>query len=250
MPQQNKEFGFIVATVNRTEKPQTLIYQGLHQCYSDSGVWDVQLPSERRCGEIAIERLLNGGRGHYSPLEHPQISFNCVGFPHSVVQQATRHRIGIAFSVQSFRYTGSKIYEAGEVWVAHTETTPLITDVFYLRPPGEYSSRRGKYQYTKSQYAKDMELAKLSARNYNDGIDNGMSYEHCRGNIPFDYRQNFLVSFNLRSLMHFLDMRAKADAQLEILMLAEMMFEEAKLWSPQIMQWYEDNRFRKGKLAP
>lgn len=251
MTQTNEKLRFTVEVLSSTNNPQSLIYMALHQCYSEDAVFDsTQNLSERKCGEIAVERLLTGDRGHFSPLEHPSISFNCIGFPHSVVQQITRHRVGIAFSVQSFRYTGNRVYEAGKVWAAQTSDTPSIEDVFYFRPPGEYASRNGKYTYTQGNYLKDIEVARICARNYNDGIDNGLSFEHCRGNIPFDYRQNFVVSFNLRSLMHLLDMRGKADAQYEIQTLAEMLFEEAKLWCPEIMGWYEEKRWRKGKLAP
>jgi thymidylate synthase ThyX len=37
--------------------------------------------------------------------------------------------------------------------------------------------------------------------------------DHARGILPFDYRQHFVVSFSLRAFLHFLDLRAKLDAE-------------------------------------
>ncbi len=59
-----------------------------------------------------------------------------------------------------------------------------------------------------------------------------------------------MVSFNLRSLFHFLDLRGKKDAQLEIQALAELLFEESLLWCPELTRWYGEKRWKKAKLAP
>ncbi|MEO0844696.1 MAG: FAD-dependent thymidylate synthase, partial [Cyanobacteria bacterium J06643_5] len=80
--------------------------------------------------------------------------------------------------------------------------------------------------------------------------DNGISEEHIRGKMPFDYRQHFIVSLNLRSLMHFLDMRNKKDAQLEIQKLCELMLIHFENWVPDIAKWYKSHRLGKARLAP
>ena len=77
-----------------------------------------------------------------------------------------------------------------------------------------------------------------------------MAEEHARGLIPYCIRQHFVVSFNARSLMHFMDLRAKADAQLEIRQLSAMLFAEFKDWVPQIAEYYETKRLGKALLAP
>jgi thymidylate synthase (FAD) len=77
-----------------------------------------------------------------------------------------------------------------------------------------------------------------------------MSEEHARGLIPFDFRQHFVMSCNLRSLLHFLDLRFKKDAQLEIQKLSEMMWAHTQDWVPEISAWYEKNRLGKARLAP
>ena len=93
---------FRVEVISKTPNPQQVIYAALHQDYSDKFVCDDRenWPSEENCGEVVVKRLLAGDRGHYGPLEHPQIVFNCGYFPHSVMQQARTHRVGISFDVQ------------------------------------------------------------------------------------------------------------------------------------------------------
>ena len=254
--QLETEINFQVYALAKTPLPQTLVYQALHQDYSSSPVHNQRSPTETECGNIAVKRLLNGDKGHHGPLEHPTITFNCVNFPHSVVQQARTHRIA-TFDVQSFRYTeeiqnlGLFIFTQLEAGQSQDKYFSEIERLFYLRPVGEYASRSGRnFTYTKELRAKDLDLIACSAMNYSTNLQSGMPAEQARGIVPFDYRQHFLVTFNLRSLMHFLDLRGKADAQWEIQQLAEMMLLEGKQWCPEIMGWYEEKRWRKGKLAP
>jgi thymidylate synthase (FAD) len=218
----------------------------MHQDYSEGFVADQidHWPDERRAGEICIKRLLAGERGHYGPLEHAQIVFNAGWFPHSVMQQARTHRVGVSFDVQSMRYTGDRICRA-----ARGELD--LEEVFYLRPVGTYSDRKGKkYTYTEHQRNKDLVLCKEAASRYEELILGGFAEEHARGILPFDYRQHFVVSFTMRALMHFLDLRSKLDAQEEIRNLCDLMFAEFKEWAPEIAQWYETNRLHRAKLAP
>lgn len=216
----------------------------MHQDYSDSFVFDEETPSETRCGKIAVERLLKGDRGHYGCLEHPYISFNCGWFPHSVMQQARTHRVGITFDVQSFRYTSKQFFDV-------LEGKKDIEDVFYLRPIGRYHDRNGKkYDYDLERRLKDLVYCRQALERYVSDIKYGISEEHARGKLPFDYRQHFVVTFNLRSLFHFIDLRHKKDAQLEIQKLCELMFDHVNEWTPEIAIWYETNRLSKAKLAP
>ncbi len=236
---------FRVAVLAQTPLPQTVIYAAMHQDYSEGWVWEERdrFPDEQKCGEVVVKRLLAGERGHYGPLEHPQIVFNVGYFPHSVMQQARTHRIA-SFDVQSMRYTGQRIVKAamGEV--------PL-EEVFYLRPVGDYYDRFGKkYQYSEVQRQQDLEWCKAAAERYQLNLEQGMSEEHGRGILPFDYRQHFVMSLNTRSLMHFLDLRAKKDAQLEIQKLCDLIWPHFQAWVPEIAHWYENTRLGKARLSP
>ncbi len=237
---------FRVELLAATPSPQLCVYAAMHQDYSEGFVAAERAawPDEATAGEICVKRLLAGERGHYGPLEHAQIVLNVGWFPHSVMQQARTHRVGVSFDVQSMRYTGDRITKAasGEL---------DLEEVFYLRPLGNYSDRQGKkYAYSTEQRAIDLDLCRRAAERYAELLAAGFAEEHARGILPFDYRQHFVVSFTLRALLHFLDLRAKRDAQQEIRALCDLIWPHLQLWAPQVAEWYELSRLHKARLAP
>jgi thymidylate synthase (FAD) len=237
---------FRVEVITKTPNPQQVIYAAMHQDYTDGFVYDERdsFPSEDKCGEVIVKHLLAGERGHFGPLEHPQIVFNCGFFPHSVMQQARTHRVGVSFDVQSFRYTGNQFIQVAE-------GQKNLEEVFYLRPVGYYADRQGKkYYYSPEQREVDLQWCQEAAIRYKADFEAGMSEEHIRGKMPFDYRQHFIVSFNLRSLLHFLDLRNKKDAQLEIQKLCELMWVHFEDWVPAVAEWYKIHRLGKARLSP
>lgn len=236
---------FRVEVIRKIPNPQQLIYGAMHQDYCEDFVIDSRdsWPSETKSGEIVVKRLLAGDRGHYGPLEHPSIVFNCGYFPHSVIQQVRTHRL-LSFDVQSNRYTGNRIVDAA---AGKRE----IEEVFYLRPVGSYSDRQGKrYQYTQEQRDRDLAWCLEAARRYQQLLKEGAVEEHARGIIPFDVRQHWVMSLNVRSLMHLLDMRWKKDAQLECQKLCDLIWPHFQEWVPEIATWYLEIRAKKGKLSP
>jgi len=237
---------FRVDLIAATPNPQQCVYAGMHQDYSEGFVAAdfANWPEESKAGEICVKRLLAGERGHYGPLEHAQIVLNVGWFPHSVMQQARTHRVGVSFDVQSMRYTGDRICKA-----ANDELE--LEEVFYLRPVGSYSDRQGKkYAYTEEQRYIDLELCRAAAARYRDLLAAGFAEEHARGILPFDYRQHFVVSFTLRAFLHFLDLRAKLDAQQEIRELCDLMWPHLQTWVPEFADWYQKSRLHKARLAP
>jgi thymidylate synthase (FAD) len=237
---------FTVEVISQTPNPQQTIYAAMHQDYAEEFVahgrdtW----PSEDRSGKLIINNLLKGGRGHYGPLEHPQMVLNVGWFPHSTMQQIRTHRVGISFDVQSFRYTGQRIIDV-------VDGKRDIEEVFYLRPLGFYTDRQGKkYEYTAAQRQQDLAWCLEASRRYQQKIEFGFAEEHARGLIPFDIRQHWVMSANVRSLMHLLDLRWKADAQLEAQKMCEAIWPHFQAWVPAIAAWYEENRLKKARLAP
>ena len=237
---------FRVEVISQTPFPQETIYGALHQDYAEHFVMDGRhlWPDESKCGDIAINRLLKGGKGHFGALEHAQIVFNCGWFPHSTMQQIRTHRVGVSFDVQSFRYTGSRILDV----IAGTRD---VEEVFYLRPEGEYTDRKGKkYDYTHENRQSDIAWCVQACWRYHERINHGCSEEHARGLIPFDVRQHWVMSANVRSLMHLLDLRWKADAQLEAQQLCDLIWPPFQAWVPELAAWYERNRAKRARLAP
>jgi len=237
---------FRVDLISATPNPQQTIYAAMHQDYAEEYVVDRRShwPDETAAGNLCVKRLLAGERGHYGPLEHAQIVLNAGYFPHSVMQQARTHRVGVSFDVQSMRYTGQRICD-----VAANGLDP--EQVFYLRPVGHYTNRQGKkYYYSTNQRATDLKLCIAAAHRYKELLDAGYAEEHARGILPFDYRQHFVVSFTLRAALHFMDLRAKLDAQDEIRQLCDLMWPHIVNWTPEIAGWYEKTRLHKARLAP
>jgi len=237
---------FKVEVIAQTPNPQQVIYAAMHQDYAEAFVWDERdhWPDEHQCGEIIVRNLLSANRGHYGPLEHPQITLNCGWFPHSTMQQMRTHRVGVSFDVQSGRYTGIRVMD-----VAAGKRS--VEEVFYLRPTGYYSDRQGKrYTYTEEQRQEDLAWCLQACKHYQQRIHQGFSEEHARGLIPFDVRQHWILSANTRSLMHLLDLRWKLDAQLEAQKLCELIWPHFQAWVPAIADWYETNRMKKARLAP
>ena len=236
---------FRVETIVATPRPNRAIYVAMHQDYcEDFAIDDVPQLSDEEFGEIIVKRLLKGERGHYGCLEHVQIALNCGWFPHSVMQQARTHRTGISFDVQSGRYTGKRVVQV-------VEGTRDVEEVFYLRPVGTYTDRNGaKYEYSEDKRKIDRIMCIDSAGRYMLSLREGLSEEHARDQLPYCLRQHFVVSFNLRSALHFMDLRAKLDAQLEIRQMCELVWPRIVEWAPEVAAWYEKARMHKARLAP
>jgi thymidylate synthase (FAD) len=264
---------FKVSVLSASPNPQKAAFADAHQCYSENAVADeffgskeatphitwTRFPdndiwhdpfskdggiglSEKVAGERLIKHCLK--QKHWGVIESPSIHFAVAGFPHVVMQQARTHRIGIHFGVQSFRYTSKNI-------LAVTNGTKTVEEVFYTRPVGNYVDRQGKkYEYTDLQRQNDLNFFSDVCSFYSLKIASGMSEEHARGIIPYDVRQNFTVSFNIRSLFHFLDMRTPLDAQLEIRQLCDLMWPHVETWIPELAAFYYEKRWSKNNLAP
>ena len=234
-----------VVMLRQTQLPQTLVWQAGKNDYSEEPIHTKFPPNEKECGKWVIEQLLANDRGHWGPLEHPAITLDCVGFVHNVMVQARTHRVGITFDVQSQRYTGRRVLK-----VAKGELRPQ--EVFYVRPEGLYLDRKGhKYEWTQKDYERELKLCVEASERYTDLFENrGMAEEHLRDYLQQNIRQNFVVTFSLRAALHFLDLRAKLDAQVEIQALCEGMVPIIKEWVPEIFSYYEEKRLHKARLSP
>ena len=214
--------------------PQRAAYVALHTDYSETYSPTTDLP-EDRCGQIVVERLLKGNRGHYGPLEHPSLTVAICADHNTIVQMRT-HRIGMSFDVQSMRYTGDRI-----VRVARRELQP--EDVFYIRPAGTYQDRQGdRYTWSEDDVEESLAMALSSSIDYARLRDRGVSEEQARQVLITSYYQNAVVTGNLRSWLHMLDVRLKHDAQYEIRALMELIATEVQRWAPEVYDWWASHR--------
>lgn len=233
---------FQVERVAATECPQQLVYIALHNDYSEDFVASTSLP-EDYCGEVAVKRLLQGGKGHWGPLEHPQLTL-AMRADHNTIMQLRTHRVGISFDVQSMRYSGQRVEQVA------TGETP-VEDVFYVRPAGKYRDRQGDpYEWSDDDVEESLAVSLSSAIDYRRLRERGVSEEHARGALTTNYYQNAIVSGNLRAWLHLLDVRLKADAQDEARWLMDLVAGQVQRWVPEIYGWYSEHRRGKALLAP
>lgn len=226
--------------------------------------------TEAEAGERLAGQILKPG--HFGVLEHFGFVFECCGYPHSVISQARTHRVSFSFDVQSQRYTGDRVLALAEQYYSlsdreeeeveyhnftfneNTQTfLKSLEDLFYTRPPGYYTDRKGvRYEVTSFDYYETLCKDLLTtALNYDRRRTvKGQSEEAARGVLGQDVRQGWFMSTNIRGLLHFLDLRYKKDAQLEIRDLAHRLFAILQTITPEICLWYEKNRLSKNKIAP
>jgi len=143
---------------------------------------------------------------HGSPFEHTLITFR-VTAPLFVVQEMLRHRIGVSFNQQSGRFTEFK----PEFY------TPKV---FRQQATKNKQSSEGEVKYaglTRNVY----QMANLAAyESYQSLLRLGVCREQARGVLPHCTYTSLYITFNVRSLMHFLDLRLSPDAQWEIMQYA------------------------------
>ena len=262
-----EDHNFHVEILAKTQRPNLLCYLAMHQDYSEGAVVDefskLSELTEEVLGERIVRRCIK--YRHWGILEHPSITLNVIGFPHSVMVQARTHRVGVSFDCQSQRYTGERVLKLAKLFNTNNHALePTITldniercqteveKVFYFRPVGKYRDREGnQYEYSEEQRRNDMVTTAAIALDFNNRIiKSGFAPEHARDLLSQNIRQNFVVTFNARSLLHFCDLRYPADAQLEIRTLADKLFTQFQTWMPEVAQWYSKNRLGKNKLAP
>ena len=245
---------FQVTVLNATPDPERVMYQAMHQDYSSEYISPASsLPDNY--GEVVVRRLIEGNRGHYGPLEHPQITLGVGYFPHTVMQQARTHRVGVSFDVQSFRYTGAQVADLGQaLQQGVADETAAIDELFYIPQTirdGRAKTRQGMVPIAPEAMQIVLEQYRQQAIAYHRLVHEcGVPYEDARNVVGYGIRQHFVVSFNARSLMHFLDLRAKADAQGEIQQLCELMLPHFQQWCPHVAAWYVQNRWGKARLSP
>lgn len=199
------------------------------------------------------------------PVKIIAIEYKGLEPTYDLVMKAPHHNFvanGIVVH-NSFRYTGSRIYDLGVLCQSAFGRFDTLSDAlpdgfdteieecFYLRPVGHYTDRSGKrYEYTQKMRVADLVRCGEAAMHYTNQIEQGLSEEHARGLIPFDVRQHWVMSANARSLMHLLDLRSPANAQLECQQLCELILPHFQAWMPDVADWYIKNRWKKPRLAP
>lgn len=175
-----------------------------------------------------IRQLLR--REHYGPFEHAHIQFHVKGMSRVTMAQLTRHR-HMSFDIQSMRYVD---FEDADVAVPKS-----LTD------PGHFSRDEGQVEMSertrKRMLAVFERQVEQSVTAYNNMVEAGVPKEDARYILPLGAKVNVVFSGNLRTMLHVLNMRSRANAQWEIRDLCDKLGEHIDEWAPRTAEYFEEN---------
>ncbi len=231
--------------LGKTVNTQAVFMQAAHTDYSEKFIGDE--PSwftmgETEAGERAVKNALK--QGHWGLVEHSHITLAFGGFPHSVVQQLRTHR-HLSFDVQSLRYSGKRYmtwfnYLNDNGLDIHSDIShQMLERLFYCRPVGEYRNRDGSViNWTENDRYDWYWMLASYMYSLVKQYGGDLSHEMFRDGLPAGYRQNFVMSGNLRAMLHLVSIRGKADAQLECQQAIQMMTPILQDWCPEVVNFF------------
>lgn len=187
--------------VNLISKPENIlktVYTACKTCYSAKLPIEIynEAPDEEKMLSL-IKRVISSG--HYSTIEHIQLTFAISNVSRACTHQLVRHR-HMSFSQKSQRY----VKEKGEFdyIIPHTiKNNPVLKE---------------KFEHFIN------ETAKL----YQDFTENGIPAEDARSILPNAAASSLTASLNLRELIHLANLRLCTRAQLEIRQMVKAMCDE------------------------
>lgn len=167
---------------------------------------------------------------HYGPFEHPQLAITIKGMSRVTMAQITRHR-HMSFDIQSQRYVD---FDDADIAVPKS----LTDSEHFSREDGVLEVEPEVQEHFEKFYGEHCER---SVTLYNEMVKEGIPKEDARFCLPLGTKVNVYMSGNLRSFMHVLNMRGKADAQWEIRELTDLICEELDDWAPMTAEYFEQN---------
>ncbi len=187
--------------VNLISKPENIlktVYTACRTCYSAKlpiEVYD-EAPDEEKMLTL-IKRVISSG--HFSTIEHIQLSFAISNVSRACTHQLVRHR-HMSFSQKSQRY----VKEKGEF--------------DYIIP--------GSIKRNPALKAKFENFIKETSSLYQEFINEGIPAEDARSILPNATASSLVASLNLRELIHLANLRLCTRAQLEIRLMVKAMCNE------------------------
>lgn len=185
----------IVHLISKPDNMLKTIYTACRTCYSADEPFDIynDANDEEKMLKL-IERVISSG--HYSTIEHIQVSFAISNISRACTHQFVRHRHA-SFSQKSQRY----VKEKGQF--------------DYIIP-----ITISKNEDLKNKFTNFME--KIS-NFYAEFIDAGIPAEDARAILPNATSTSIIASLNLRELIHIANLRLCTRAQYEIRMMVKAM---------------------------
>ena len=184
--------------VNLISKPENMlktIYTACRTCYSaDTPINIYNSTDDEEKMLKLIERVISSG--HYSTIEHIQVSFAISNVSRACTHQLVRHR-HMSFSQKSQSY----VKEKGQF--------------DYIIPPTIEKNPEMKLKFENLM----SEISKV----YGELTDAGILAEDARAVLPNATSTSLVASLNLRELIHLANLRLCTRAQYEIRTMVKMM---------------------------
>lgn len=154
---------------------------------------------------------------HMGPFEHNSLTVS-ITCPVYIARQIMRHRT-FSYSEISRRYTGKNI--------------ELYQPEVYRKQSLD-NKQASEGVHTASDYWKiRVELHQQKALElYSDMVEEGVAKEQARGVLPQNLLTTFYMTGNLRNWAHFIDLRRHKDAQYEVTLLADAVYDILKARFP------------------
>lgn len=187
--------------VNLISKPQNLlrvVYTACRTCYSADYPVEIyeNTPDEEKMLKL-ISKVISSG--HYSTIEHIQVTYAVSNVSRACTHQLVRHR-HMSFSQKSQRYVKEK-------------------GLFDYLTPDSIAKNPELFEKYNDFMNKTAEL-------YGFFLENGIAAEDARYILPNAASSSMVASLNLRELIHLANLRLCTRAQKEIRILVKKMCEE------------------------
>ncbi|MFW9855218.1 MAG: FAD-dependent thymidylate synthase [Candidatus Thorarchaeota archaeon] len=191
----------------------------LIQYTSTKGIEEAMKTSRRRDHIDDIPQKLFSW-GHWSVLEHSSMTVKIRGISRACSHQLVRQRIGVTFTQESQRYFD-----------------PLNDPDWYIMPPKIAQDPELKQIFTK---AREEEAAEYRAYR-----DKGIDKEDARFCLSNACKTILTWTFNMSSLIWFLEQRLQRGAQWEIRTLAQKLYDlvmSLPEWAEYLEHWKPKSR--------
>ena len=188
----------VVHLISRPENMLKTVYTACRTCYSADSPYNIYQGSDDEEKMLKlIERVVSSG--HYSTIEHIQVTFAISNVSRACTHQLVRHR-HMSFSQKSQRY----VKEKGQF--------------DYLIPP-----TIEKDENLKAKFVEFMgEISKV----YTEFVEAGIPAEDARAVLPNACATSIVASLNLREMIHLANLRLCTRAQYEIRTMVKAMCDE------------------------
>jgi len=217
-------------------------------------------PMDETSAGQAVRRLCldRPNKKHFGPLEHVHLVYFAFGYPRYAITQLRTHR-HLSMDAQSFRFADDAILDAAEtinnriadVGLAASRalegydqyqrrlykvTGDEVSRVFYLptpelfkghAPPADTVSANTSYVDQLLRYRDLRQYART---------------EDARSVLGVGIRQNALISMNLRALLHIASVRLGKNTQGPTREMVSRMVEAARPVSPEIIDWFQEQK--------